>query len=39
MGKNYQSWKNNNLIKIKFIKYEDLIKETFFVFKNHRFYR
>ena len=31
--KNYQSWKNNNLIKIKFIKYEDLIKETFFVFK------
>ena len=30
---NYQSWKNNNLIPIKFLKYEDLLKETFFVFK------
>ena len=31
--KNYQSWKNNRLIPIKFLKYEDLLKETFFVFK------
>jgi len=31
--KNYQSWKNNNLIPVKFLKYEDLLKETFFVFK------
>ena len=31
--KNYQSWKNNKLIPIKFIRYEDLVKETFFVFK------
>jgi len=31
--KNYQSWKNNNLMPIKFLKYEDLLKETFFVFK------
>ena len=31
--KNYQSWKNNKLIPIKFLKYEDLLKETFFVFK------
>ena len=27
---NYQSWKNNNLLPIKFIKYEDLLSETFF---------
>ena len=31
--KNYQSWKNNDLIPVKFIKYEDLLNETFFVFK------
>ena len=31
--KNYQSWKNNRLIPIKFLRYEDLLKETFFVFK------
>ena len=31
--KNYQSWKNNKLIPIKFLKYEDLLTETFFVFK------
>ena len=31
--KNYQSWKNNKLIPIKFLKYEDLLSETFFVFK------
>ena len=31
--KNYQSWKNNKLIPVKFIRYEDLLKETFFVFK------
>ena len=30
---NYQSWKNNNLFPIKFLKYEDLLFETFFVFK------
>jgi len=31
--KNYQSWKNNKLIPLKFLRYEDLLKETFFVFK------
>jgi len=31
--KNYQSWKNNNLKPVKFLKYEDLLKETFLVFK------
>jgi len=31
--KNYQSWKYNKLIPVKFIRYEDLIKETFIVFK------
>ena len=31
--KNYQSWKNNKLIPIKFLKYEDLLNETFFVCK------
>ena len=31
---NYQSWKNNNLLPIKFLKYEDLLSETFFVFKD-----
>jgi len=30
---NYQSWKNNNLFPIKFLKYEDLLSETYFVFK------
>tara|TARA_B100000900_G_scaffold372430_1_gene352350 strand:- start:2487 stop:3335 length:849 start_codon:yes stop_codon:yes gene_type:complete len=30
---NYQSWKNNKLLPIKFLKYEDLLSETFFVFK------
>ena len=32
--KNYQSWKNNKIFPIKFIKYEDLDKETFKVFKS-----
>tara|TARA_B100000989_G_C19518874_1_gene463084 strand:- start:68 stop:919 length:852 start_codon:yes stop_codon:yes gene_type:complete len=32
--KNYKSWKNNKLIPVKFLKYEDLLKETFFVFKD-----
>ena len=31
--KNYQSWKYNKLIPVKFIRYEDLTKETFIVFK------
>ena len=31
---NYQSWKNNKLIPIKFLRYEDLLSETFFVFKD-----
>jgi len=31
--KNYQSWKNNKLIPTKFLRYEDLLNETFFVFK------
>ena len=31
--KNYKSWKNNKLIPIKFLRYEDLLSETFFVFK------
>ena len=31
--KNYQSWKNNKLLPTKFFKYEDLLSETFFVFK------
>ena len=31
--KNYQSWKNNKLIPVKFIRYEDLLSETFIVFK------
>ena len=31
--KNYQSWKNNKLVPVKFLRYEDLLKETFFVFK------
>ena len=31
--KNYQSWQNNKLIPVKFLRYEDLLKETFFVFK------
>ena len=30
---NYKSWKNNKIIPIKIVKYEDLEKETFFVFK------
>ena len=32
--KNYQSWKYNKLIPVKFLKYEDLLKETFVVFKD-----
>ncbi len=31
--KNYESWKNNKILPIKFLRYEDLLKETFFVFK------
>ena len=30
---NYKSWKDNQLIPVMFIKYEDLLKETFSVFK------
>ena len=30
---NYKSWKNNNLLPTKFVRYEDLLSETFFVFK------
>lgn len=30
---NYQSWKNNKIIPVKFIKYEDLVNETYFQFK------
>ena len=30
---NYKSWKDNQLIPVMFVKYEDLLKETFFVFK------
>ena len=30
---NYKSWKDNQLLPVKFIKYEDLLKETFSVFK------
>tara|TARA_Y100001958_G_C21214109_1_gene539602 strand:- start:105 stop:953 length:849 start_codon:yes stop_codon:yes gene_type:complete len=32
--KNFQSWKNNKLFPIKIIKYEELEKETFIVFKD-----
>ena len=32
--KNYQSWKNNKIFPIKFIRYEDLDNETFKVFKS-----
>jgi len=31
--KNFQSWKNQKLFNLKFIRYEDLMNETFFVFK------
>jgi hypothetical protein len=30
---NYQSWKIQKKIPIKFIKYEDLLNQTYFVFK------
>lgn len=32
--KNYKSWKSQNILPIKFIKYENLYKETFEVFKD-----
>mgnify|MGYP001380248188 FL=1 len=32
--KNYQSWKYNKFFPSKFIKYENLMSETFFVFKD-----
>ncbi len=32
--KNFQSWKNNTNFPVKFVKYEDLEKETFKVFKS-----
>tara|TARA_S200000501_G_scaffold334990_1_gene339352 strand:- start:855 stop:1703 length:849 start_codon:yes stop_codon:yes gene_type:complete len=32
--KNHQSWKNNKTFPIKFVKYEDLSKKTFEVFKD-----
>jgi hypothetical protein len=31
--KNFKSWKNQKLFNLKFIRYEDLMNETFFVFK------
>jgi hypothetical protein len=31
---NYKSWKNNKIIPIKIVKYEDLLNETYFVFKD-----
>ena len=31
---NYKSWKVQNKIPVKIIRYEDLLKETFFVFKD-----
>ena len=30
---NYKSWKNQNFIKVKIIKYEDLLKKTYVIFK------
>jgi len=35
---NYQSWKNNKMIPVKFIKYEDLVNETYFQFKEIVFF-
>ena len=32
--KNYQSWKKQNIFKIKIIKYEDLLNETFYTFRD-----
>jgi hypothetical protein len=31
---NYKSWKENKIIPVKIIKYEDLVKETYYVFKD-----
>jgi len=31
---NYKSWKDNKIIPIKIVKYEDLLNETYFVFKD-----
>ena len=31
---NYKSWKENKIIPVKFVKYEDLVKETYYVFKD-----
>ena len=30
---NYKSWKNNKIIPVKVVKYEDLLNETYYVFK------
>ena len=32
--KNYQSWKKQNIFEIKIVKYEDLLNETFYTFKD-----
>ena len=31
---NYKSWKNNKIIPIKIVKYEDLLNETYYIFKD-----
>ena len=31
---NYKSWKENKIIPVKIIKYEDLVKQTYYVFKD-----
>ena len=31
---NYKSWKENKIIPVKFVKYEDLVKQTYYVFKD-----
>jgi len=31
---NYKSWKENKIIPVKIVKYEDLVKETYYVFKD-----
>lgn len=32
--KNYQSWKKQNIFEIKIVKYEDLLNETYYTFKD-----
>jgi len=31
---NYKSWKENKIIPVKIVKYEDLVKQTYYVFKD-----